>query len=148
MGHDPEQPGQRYNNRIRATADNIEQAIQLRSDLKVYTQKGFPKSGYDPEQPGRRLRPHQRPRITSSRPSSIAIWPEGSHPGTADWAATQNNLAAAYDRIRATGRNIEQAVQHCDLALKVYTQKDFWKSGPWPRTTGPPPMTASGATGQ
>ncbi|WP_348304612.1 CHAT domain-containing protein, partial [Methanothrix sp.] len=44
-----------------------------------------------------------------------------------DWAATQNNLALAYnDRIRGDrAENIELAIEHYSLALKIYTQKDF-----------------------
>ena len=40
---------------------------------------------------------------------------------------TQNNLANAYnDRIRGDrADNIEQAIEHYELALKVRTQKDF-----------------------
>ncbi|MDE5084048.1 MAG: tetratricopeptide repeat protein, partial [Trichodesmium sp. St18_bin1] len=43
------------------------------------------------------------------------------------WAATQNNLGAAYsDRIRGNkAQNIEAAIAACQQALLVYTQTDF-----------------------
>ena len=63
-------------------------------------------------------------RRTSSRQSSttsqaLKVYTEKDFP--ADWAATQNNLANAYnDRIRGDrAENIEQAIEHYELALKV-----------------------------